>query len=314
MAGDDGSELTRDGEPALESATEAVVWAWRCAGRPSAVLLAVSGGGDSMALLAASAALARETRVFVATVDHGLRPGSAAEAAAVEMAASRGGLTHRTLRWRDAAPPSGLQAAARNARYRLLAAHANEVDAGAIMTGHTANDLAETFLMRLGRGSGAAGLASMLRPRAVACGAGEPVDLLRPFLGLTRARLRSAALAAGLSVVDDPSNEDTAYERIRVRRGLRDHGPGLGLSVQGIAGSAHRLARYAAQETAAMERRATGASAFATATSMPVATTDTRSVPSMLVSRVEPTMIFASGSTFSRMMLAASSNSNSVRS
>src|SRR5215469_13187116 len=130
-----------------------------------ALILAVSGGPDSTALLVLAARwakrLKRAPKLLAVTIDHGLRPEAAREAAAVKRLARRFGVAHRTLRWRGRKPKTGLQQAARVARYRLLA----EVAAGAgyahILTAHTLDDQAETVLFRLARGSGLMGLAGM---------------------------------------------------------------------------------------------------------------------------------------------------------
>ncbi|MEO1013864.1 MAG: tRNA lysidine(34) synthetase TilS [Pseudomonadota bacterium] len=232
-----------------EDIADALRGAWIDAGRPGRVLLAVSGGGDSMGMLASARALAHENAaVLVATVDHGLRPESAAEAARVAKASAALGFQHETLVWRGEKPASGLQEAAREARYGLLYAAAARLGAGALVTAHTADDLAETFVMRLARGSGAQGLAAMARPVKIAVGAGAPLELLRPFLRVRRAVMRAIAQTAGLPITDDPSNDDVRYERIRARRFLADAGRGLGISIDAIVRSAEHLAVAAAAE------------------------------------------------------------------
>src|SRR6187200_2869935 len=135
---------------------------WRAA---PAMVLAVSGGPDSVALMWLAArwrrGLARGPQLTVVTVDHGLRPEAAREAREVKRLAAELGLAHRTLRWRGAKPNTGLPAAAREARYRLLAQAARAVGASHVLTAHTRDDQAETLLMRLLRGSGLAGLSAM---------------------------------------------------------------------------------------------------------------------------------------------------------
>jgi tRNA(Ile)-lysidine synthase len=175
------------------------------------VLLAVSGGPDSRALMHAAAALG--ATVQVATVDHGLRPDARAEAEGVAAAARALGLPHAILAWAGAKPGTGLQAAARVARYRLLAAHAAAIGAARVLTGHTLDDQAETVLMRLAAGSGPAGLAGMRVERALAPG----ISLGRPFLALPKAALVAWCEARGIPYLRDPGNADPRFARGRLR-------------------------------------------------------------------------------------------------
>ena len=207
---------------------------WRNVGAPTNVLLAVSGGGDSMALLARASVLKDHgARVWVATVDHGLRPDSAAEAALVKRAASAQGFSHVTLRWEGDKPTTGIQHAARRTRYRLLARHSADINRatgarGVIMTAHSADDLAETVMMRDARGANddrhPGAIASMargaIRPHAIAAGPGAETLLLRPFINVRRPVLRAAATLAGYGFIDEPSNDDPRFERVRIRRQL----------------------------------------------------------------------------------------------
>lgn len=215
------------------------------------LLIAVSGGPDSMALLALVAEWAgskRLPRPAVATVDHGLREGSAAEAAAVSRIAQGHGLCHTTLAWHGEHPASGLQAAARTARYGLLAGHAARIGADAIVTAHHADDQAETVLMRLAAGSGVGGLAGMRHESSV-----SGVRLLRPLLRITKARLIATCAARGLVFFDDPSNQDPAFTRARLRQVL----PLLaaeGVSTRRLL----RLADRAARADDALEAATTG--------------------------------------------------------
>lgn len=175
-------------------------------------LLAVSGGPDSMAMLA----LATEAfagALTVATVDHGLRAGSADEAAMVAERCAAMGVPHATLKPDAPITGASLQAQARTARYALLAAHARQVGAACIATAHHADDQAETFLMRAARGSGLAGLAGV-RARTVI----EGMTIVRPLLDWRRAELRAIVRRAELPFVDDPSNHDDRYDRTRFRR------------------------------------------------------------------------------------------------
>ncbi|MCJ2118235.1 tRNA lysidine(34) synthetase TilS [Methylobacterium sp. J-001] len=175
------------------------------------VLLAVSGGPDSSALMHAAAALG--AAVQVATVDHGLRPDSGPEAEGVGRAARALGLPHAILTWTGPKPGTGLQDAARAARYRLLAGHAEAIGAGLVLTGHTRDDQAETVLMRLAAGSGPAGLAGMRTERPLAPG----VTLGRPFLALPKAMLVAWCETRGIPHVRDPANTDPRFARGRLR-------------------------------------------------------------------------------------------------
>ncbi|NWG71466.1 MAG: tRNA lysidine(34) synthetase TilS [Parvularculaceae bacterium] len=181
------------------------------------ILLAVSGGSDSLALLRI-AATASETVAFVAaTVDHGLRPEAAEEAQWVARHCAEAGVPHSVLTWAGEKPASGVQEQARLARYRLLVDEALARSCDALMTAHTADDQAETVFMRLARGSGVRGLAGIQPTSRIAVGAGEPVLVLRPLLAISRQFLREGLRHAGRRWIDDPSNEDLRYERIRVR-------------------------------------------------------------------------------------------------
>ena len=189
------------------------------------LILAVSGGADSVALMhliarwSAKAAKPRP-RIVVATVDHGLRAESREEAKWVGAQARKLGFTHELLAWEGAKPQTGIQDAARGARYGLLAELAWRLSAGevrtAIVTAHTEDDQAETFLMRLARGSGLDGLTGMSAARLL--GRGDNIELVRPLLGVAGARLRATLEAKGLSWLEDPSNDSDRFERVRVRK------------------------------------------------------------------------------------------------
>jgi len=135
--------------------------------RAPALVLAVSGGPDSTALLMLAArwcaALKRGPQLLAVTVDHGLRAQSAAEANSVKRLARKLGVPHKTLRWTGRKPSTGLQEAARETRYRLLAEAARKTGAQHVVTAHTLDDQAETVMLRLARGSGLSGLAAMAR-------------------------------------------------------------------------------------------------------------------------------------------------------
>lgn len=166
----------------------------------------------------------RVAEFSVATVDHGLRSGSRQEAEAVGVAARRLGFSHAILPWPGVKPASGLQAAARAARYVLLVRRAHEIGARAIVVAHTADDQAETVFMRETRGSGARGLSGMAEQSLIAAEASEPVALLRPFLSVRRADLRAFLRSIGADFIDDPSNEDRRFERVRLRDRLAQDG------------------------------------------------------------------------------------------
>lgn len=176
--------------------------------------LAVSGGPDSMAMLWL-AAQAFPGSVIAATVDHGLRPQGADEAAMVAGWCAANGVSHKTLRIEGVPDGANIQAWARHHRYLLLRDWASGAGSPAIATAHHADDQAETFLMRAARGSGLAGLAAI---RAVNDDAMPPI--VRPLLAWRRAELAAIATDAGLPVATDPSNSDERYDRVRMRRWL----------------------------------------------------------------------------------------------
>ncbi len=184
------------------------------------LLIAASGGPDSTALLLLVARWAKRLKqapkLLAVTVDHGLRPQAAAEAAAVKRLARRLGVAHRTLRWRGKKPVTGLQEAARLARYRLLAEAASRGGYAHILTAHTLDDQAETVLLRLARGSGLTGLGGMATASPLP-GGGTEIVLMRPLLPVPKARLIATLRAAGIAYVQDPSNADPRFTRARLR-------------------------------------------------------------------------------------------------
>lgn len=229
-----------------------------CGNGPRRVVIACSGGPDSTALLGLYAEIARQghhAAPLAATVDHGLRPESGAEAVAAGLFAKTLGVEHRVLVWAGDKPRTGLPEAARVARYRLLAAYAEEVGAQAVITAHTRDDQAETVLMRLFRGSGLHGLSGMA-PHSVL----EGLRLLRPFLGVAKSRLVATCMARAWPFVRDPTNEEVAYLRPRLRA-LKPALAREGLTVERICVLAHRMRRANdALDGAAADlcRRATG--------------------------------------------------------
>jgi tRNA(Ile)-lysidine synthase len=240
--------LNGPGDPVLDALSP---WLGRSARERPGILLAVSGGPDSSALMHAAAALREATgaSVQVATVDHGLRPGSDTEAEAVGQAARTLGLPHAILPWSGSKPGTGLQDAARTARYALLAAHAEAVGAGLVLTAHTQDDQAETVLMRLAAGSGPAGLAGMRAERGLAPG----LTLGRPFLHLPKSALVAWCDARGIAYLRDPANRNPRFARAR----LRESWPVLereGLTPARLARLAERAARDEAALRSAAER------------------------------------------------------------
>jgi tRNA(Ile)-lysidine synthase len=230
------------------------------------LLLAISGGPDSTALLVLAARwakqLKRAPKLLAVTVDHGLRPEAAREAAAVRKLAGRLGVPHRTLRWRGKKPRSGLQEAARNARYELLAQAARREGIAHIATAHTLDDQAETVLFRMARGSGLLGLTGMahIAPLPVAPLPVVPLPvriekeifLVRPLLHVSKARLIATLKAAKIDYSEDPSNQDPRFTRARLRTLM----PVLareGLDARGLARLALRLRRAEATVAIAVD-------------------------------------------------------------
>lgn len=222
----------------------------------SGLVLAVSGGPNSIALMWLAArwrqALSRGPLLLAVTVDHGLRPESAREARDVKRLARALDVPHRTVRWTGEKPKSGVPAAARAARYRLLAGIARQNGASHILTAHTRDDQAETLLMRLLRGSGISGLAAMARESER-----EGVFIARPFLNISKSRLIATLAKANIGYADDPTNRDVNFTRPRIRSVME------GLATEG--GDARNLARLAsrlARANAAIEVLVDGAARY----------------------------------------------------
>lgn len=216
-----------------------------------AAVLAVSGGADSMSLML-MAQRWRDVRgrsdfpIHLATVDHGLRAASAAEAEWVAAQAKALGFETHVLAWPGEKPATAIQASARTARYDLLSGLIERLNLPrptGLLVGHHLDDQAETFLMRLARGSGIDGLAAMPAERSLA--RDPEVVLRRPLLGLDKATLCVTLTRLGIAWIDDPSNTNAAFERVRVRRalGVLDD---LGVGAAAIATSSRRLARACA--------------------------------------------------------------------
>jgi len=206
------------------------------------VALGVSVGPDSLALMRLAAhwraELGLALKLSVLTVDHGLRASSRDEASMVGRYAAELGLPHAILTWEGRDPHTGrLQARARAARYDLMAAYCHAHDIAGIVTAHHLDDQAETFLMRLKRGSGLDGLAAI--PER---GAWAGITVLRPLLDVPKARLVATLDEVGIAFVSDPSNFDPRFERTRVR-GSGEALAALGLTPEALALSARRLRR-----------------------------------------------------------------------
>jgi tRNA(Ile)-lysidine synthase len=223
-----------------------------------AVVLAVSGGPDSTALLHLMARWAARQadgpQLHAVTVDHGLRTEARREATAVKRHAGKLGVTHRTLRWSSPKPTTGLQEKARAARYGLLHRAALAAKARCVLTAHTLDDQAETILFRMARGSGLAGIGGMARVTSFA-GVAAPegsdgkragradtrrdadVVLVRPFLQLPKVRLLATLDEAGVPFAQDPSNVDPRFTRARLRQLMP------ALAAEGL--TAYRLAHLA---------------------------------------------------------------------
>jgi tRNA(Ile)-lysidine synthase len=210
------------------------------------VILAVSGGPDSTALLWLAARWRarrkRGPKLIAVTVDHGLRPESAREALAVRRLARRLDVAHRTLRWSGNKPKTGIQQTARAARYRLLGDAARKAGARHVVTAHTLDDQAETVLFRLARGSGITGLRGMVPLSLLPASAERELALVRPLLGLPKSRLLATLAAAKIPFADDPSNRDPHFTRPRLRE-LMPRLEAEGLDTRRLAAFARRMAR-----------------------------------------------------------------------
>ena len=202
----------------------------------AAIGLAVSGGPDSLALMLLAerwvSEAANPPRVIVYSLDHGLRPEAAGEVAMVGVESARLGLDFRGLKWSEGQPETGVQEAARQARYRLIGEAMAADGVSVLLTAHHRADQVETILMRLAHGSGLDGLKGMMAFSEV-----EGVRVFRPLLDVEPAALGAVVEAAGLIPAHDPSNDDDAYERVRWRRLLP------ALAKEGLDGAA--LARFA---------------------------------------------------------------------
>ncbi len=236
--------------------------------------VAVSGGADSLALLLLTAR-AFPGRVVALTVDHGLRAEAAAEANAVAAFCATLAVTHTTLGWEGPKPRGNIQAAARAARYRLMADWCSAEGVSLLLTAHHADDQAETLIMRLQRGSGIAGLAGIRAVRPLVPG----VTLVRPLLDVRRADLSEIVAAAGWTPVQDPANADFRYDRTAARA-LLAQAPAI--EVARLAASAAHLA----DAEAALDWSASRAWAGAASVASDSITLDVAGLPDELVRRL----------------------------
>ncbi|ABA05964.1 tRNA(Ile)-lysidine synthase [Nitrobacter winogradskyi Nb-255] len=201
------------GSPIADTETKRLFSDWKAS---RALVLAVSGGPDSVALMWLAArwrrAMKRGPDLVAVTVDHALRREAAREARQVKQLAKSLSIPHRTLRWTGPKPATGLPAAAREARYALLFKAARSLGASHVLTGHTLDDQAETVLMRISRGSGIAGLSAMSRETMR-----DGFVLVRPLLNVPKARLIATLKKAKIDYAEDPTNRDLGFTRPRLR-------------------------------------------------------------------------------------------------
>ena len=204
---------------------------------PEKLGVGVSGGSDSLGLLTLLAGWATKggPQLRAVTVDHGLRPESAEEAAHVAGICQKLGIGHDVLVWQGWDGSGNLPDQARRARYRLMTGWALDAGVPQVAIAHTLNDQAETFLMRLSREAGVDGLAAMTQSWVQ-----DGVRFCRPALGLSRAELQGVLTAKDIAWVDDPTNSDTAFERARVRKVLETL-EGLGLSARSLSNVANHM-------------------------------------------------------------------------
>lgn len=233
-----GADGTTDDGPLLALARDAF------GPRPTNLAgVAVSGGGDSMALLDLLSRVQRDLggTVRAVTVDHGLRPGSADEARWVARHCAQRGIAHDTVVWRPGEVRGNVSQQARRARYALIADWARGNGVAHVAVGHTADDRAETFLMELSREAGIDGLTAMRSSWHA-----EGIHWARPLLSVGRATLRAYLRRQGIGWIDDPTNEDARFQRVRARRALIALAP-LGITAGGLARVAGHLAAARAE-------------------------------------------------------------------
>ncbi|SLN19920.1 tRNA(Ile)-lysidine synthase [Roseovarius albus] len=205
---------------------------------PEMLGVAVSGGSDSLALLHILRDWQEEggSKIYAVTVDHGLRSEAAEEAEQVAQLCSGLGIPHQTLKWQGWDGQGNLSDRARRARYRLMADWAEAQGISHIAIGHTTDDQAETFLMRLAREAGVDGLSAMAESWRQGA-----VTFCRPMLNVTRKELREDLQARDVQWIDDPSNEDDTYQRVRARQAM-GHLADLGITARGLSTVAKHMA------------------------------------------------------------------------
>lgn len=199
--------------------------------------IAVSGGSDSMALLIGLTEHLPAASLYAATVNHGLRAEAASEAQYVHQICAGLGVSHVPLGVEGLSKGGNLQARARQARYKALTNWALAQGLDAVALGHTQNDVAENFLLRLARGSGVKGLAAMQAEHTA-----HGITWLRPMLGLSRDDLQAELRRRGVEWIEDPSNDDTSFDRVKMRKAepmLAE----LGLSQARLAQTAQSMAQ-----------------------------------------------------------------------
>ena len=199
--------------------------------------IAVSGGSDSLALLHLAAQLAPylDVQVSAVTVDHRLRPGSADEAGQVAQICAGLGVAHDVLIWEHGTIAGNLMDRARRARYALIADWAQAKGVARVAVAHTADDQAEAFVMGLARRAGLDGLSGMRAEWQ------QGVTFQRPLLAGSRAGLRAYLTRRGVAWIDDPSNDNPRFTRVRARQALQALAP-LGITTKGLAGVVQHLA------------------------------------------------------------------------
>ncbi len=218
---------------------------FQCLSSFTSIALAISGGSDSIALmrLVKSWAELQENsgrpvpQIHILTVDHGLRPESQHEVAWVKQQAVKLGFSAEILRWQGEKTKTSIQEKARDARYQLMSEWCLSRNISAILTAHHLDDQAETVIMRLARGSGVDGLAAISKETTL-----YDITILRPLLEIPKTTLISYLNSLQADWIEDPSNEDIDFERVRVRKAL----PALqelGLEALPIARSAKRIGR-----------------------------------------------------------------------
>lgn len=223
------------------------------------VAIAVSGGGDSLALMHLMAHYAREggrALPHVLTVDHALRPGSQTEAEQVLVWAASAGLQADILTRKGPPPLSDIEAKARESRYRLIGQWCQAHGIDTVCLAHTIDDQAETFLIRLLRGSGVDGLAAMQAHSPFPQPGFDGVTVWRPLLGIARAQLRTYLSERGQPWIDDPMNDDARFARVQLRQAWATLET-LGFDTHRLADTAAHMARARAALDAATEEART---------------------------------------------------------